>query len=62
MLVSQFIDPADLATLTARQRELLNSVLAGEIASSPVIRKELGKKVAASFKAIKAQTKSKPSK
>lgn len=54
MLISQFIDPEDLVKLTPRQQELLNTIIAAEILSSPNIRAELSKKVEGGIKAFQA--------
>ena len=56
MLISQIINPADLVSLTPRQQDVLNTLVASEMLASPTIRAELAKKANAGLKALKAQS------
>lgn len=62
MLISQLINPADLVSLTARQLEVLQSMVLSEMVASPAIRGELEKKVKSAVKAMKAQSLKTPNK
>lgn len=54
MLLSELIRPADLVQMTTHEIEVLNSVIAKELITSPQIKKILAQKIEPTIKVIRA--------